>query len=477
MWYNFREATKGKNMRISTCIVLFMALVASTHPAEAKASPARTVTVDTRTSAGRMNLRLNGGNGYTPIARLSSGGWGTFIKPMADLHLPIVRTHDTILMDDGVKTVDIHMIFANFRADENSPDNYWFKQTDEYLGRAIKEGSKILFRLGESIEHGLVKYFVHPPEDFAKWARICSHIIDHYNNGWADGFHWNIEYWEIWNEPDVRPGCWTGTDEQFFDLYITAAKYLKEKHPGIKVGGAAFAGHRSLYEPFLATVAKVGAPLDFFSIHCYTDNCNWLAREMPRQIRELVDKYGFKKSELVLDEWHYFPCSWNGLENDQPYRKKAYEQLASVEAGAFAAAVMIGWQDSPLDIGCYYTTGPDAVGWGLIERSKRELTDSYWCFKAYCDLMRYPDRVKATAQEPLHALAGRDANGRVGVLVSGLRNRYGDITVQLDHAPKNVSLKAVDWNRQLAATPFKVEGTAVTFNQQGDSAVFLLEFE
>ena len=168
---------------------------------------------------------------------------------------------------------------------------------------------------------------------------------------------------------------------------------------------------------------------------------------------------------------------WKRLENDQPYRKKAYEQLATVEAGAFAAAVMIGWQDSPIDIGCYYTTGPDAVGWGLIERSKRELTDSYWCFKAYGDLMRYPDRVKAEAQEPLYALAGRDGNGRFGVLVSGFRNGWGDITVQLDHVPKDVSFKAVDWNLQLAAAPFKVDGTAVTFHQQGNSAVFFLEFE
>ena len=84
---------------------------------------------------------------------------------MENLHLPIVRTHDTILMEDGVKTVDIHMIFANFRADENNPDNYWFKQTDEYLARAVKDGAKILFRLGESIEHGLVKYFVNPPKN------------------------------------------------------------------------------------------------------------------------------------------------------------------------------------------------------------------------------------------------------------------------------------------------------------------------
>ena len=454
-----------------------LAAAACVQSADAKTPAARTVTVDTRASAGRMNPRLNGGNGYTPIARLGSGGWNVFIKPMENLRLPIVRSHDTILMDDGVKTVDVHMIFANFRADENNPDNYWFKQTDEYLGRAVKDGSKILFRLGESIEHGLVKYFVHPPEDFAKWARICSRIVDHYNNGWADGFHWNIEYWEIWNEPDLRPACWTGTDEQFFDLYVTTAKYLKEKHPGIKVGGAGFTGNRRIYAPFLAAVAKAGAPLDFFSFHMYSDNYNFLARELPRQVRELVDGHGFTKTELVLDEWHFFPCVWKRLENDQPYRKKAYEQLATVEAGAFAAAVMIGWQDSPIDIACYYTTGPDAVGWGLIERSKRELTDSYWCFKAYGDLMRYPDRVKAEAQEPLYALAGRDGNGRTGVLVSGFRNGWGDITVRLDHEPKEVSLKAVDWNLQLAAAPFKVDGTAVTFLQQGNSAVFLLEFE
>ena len=24
----------------------------------------------------------------------------------------------------------------------------------------------------------------------------------HHNEGWADGFNYGIEYWEIWNEPD-----------------------------------------------------------------------------------------------------------------------------------------------------------------------------------------------------------------------------------------------------------------------------------
>ena len=29
-------------------------------------------------------------------------------------------------------------------------------------------------------------------------------VIKHYNSGWANGYHYNIKYWEIWNEPDGR---------------------------------------------------------------------------------------------------------------------------------------------------------------------------------------------------------------------------------------------------------------------------------
>ena len=49
-----------------------------------------------------------------------------------------------------------------------------------------------------------------PPKDYAKWARICEHIITHYTEGWADGFNYKITYWEIWNEPE-NIQMWQGT--------------------------------------------------------------------------------------------------------------------------------------------------------------------------------------------------------------------------------------------------------------------------
>ena len=64
----------------------------------------------------------------------------------------------------------------------------------------------------------------------------------HYNEGWADGFEFGREYWEIWNEPDNRK-MWTGTHEQFFELYKVTANHLKQRFgDSIKIGGCAFSG-------------------------------------------------------------------------------------------------------------------------------------------------------------------------------------------------------------------------------------------
>ena len=92
-----------------------------------------------------------------------------------------------------------------------------------------------------SIEWGSKKYSSVVPPDLHKWAQICEHIVRHYNEGWNNGFHYGIEYWEIWNEPE-NPSMWQGTKEQFFELYRVAANHLKSTFPQLKVGGYAGCG-------------------------------------------------------------------------------------------------------------------------------------------------------------------------------------------------------------------------------------------
>ena len=73
--------------------------------------------------------------------------------------------------------------------------------------------------------------------DFEKWTAVAIGIIRHYNEAWADGFRHDIRYWEIWNEPENRPAMWTGTDNDYYRLYVTAARGIKKRFPELRVGG------------------------------------------------------------------------------------------------------------------------------------------------------------------------------------------------------------------------------------------------
>ena len=94
--------------------------------------------------------------------------------------LPFSRLHDVEYPYGSGEFVDIHCVFPDFDADETDPASYNFALTDLYIEAILAAGTKVIYRLGESIEHAPVKRHVHPPKDFAKWARIAEHIILHY---------------------------------------------------------------------------------------------------------------------------------------------------------------------------------------------------------------------------------------------------------------------------------------------------------
>ncbi len=178
--------------------------------------------------------------------------------------------------------VDMHAVFPDPAADPRDPESYDFKLTDTYLQAICDTGAGMVYRLGESIEHTRHKRYVHPPADPQRWAEACLGIIRHYNEGWADGFRHDIRYWEIWNEPENRPVMWTGTDEQYYRLYATAAKAIKAAYPDLQVGGPAVGAPGEVedgrlqatpfVEGFLRHCRTQQAPLDFFSWHIYTDD-------------------------------------------------------------------------------------------------------------------------------------------------------------------------------------------------------------
>ena len=265
-------------------------------------------------------------------------GWNDYsmFHYLKEAHIPYSRLHDTCGAFGKNLYVDIPNLFRDFDADENDPANYDFAFTDLLLAELVRNGVEPFFRLGVTIENKteIRKYRIFPPKDFAKWARICEHVVAHYNEGWANGFHYGITYWEIWNEADDRAVpeesfMWCGTFAEYCRLYEVTAKHLKAKFPSIKVGGPVSCGFYAA-EPgkplqvahdmpeddwrrkyavhfidcthqFLDHVRDTASPMDFFSFHSYSSS-DALLRQTACIALEL-ERRGLKGVELILDEW------------------------------------------------------------------------------------------------------------------------------------------------------------------------------
>ena len=106
-----------------------------------------------------------------------------------------------------VKAGNASIIFPDESADPEKPASYNFAATDNMLTAICASGAEVYYRIGRSWGAN-----VDPPHDFDKFANVVKHIAMHYNQGWANGFHLKIRYWEFWNEPGEI--FWTGTPEQ-----------------------------------------------------------------------------------------------------------------------------------------------------------------------------------------------------------------------------------------------------------------------
>ena len=322
---------------------------------------------------------------------------------------PSVRLHDIEYPFGAGEYVDVPCIFKNFDADESSPENYNFALTDEYIRQTLSVGAKIVYRLGVSIEHAPVKRHTYPPKDFAKWARICEHIIRHYNEGWANGHCWNIEYWEIWNEPDAESTkTWAGTQAQFIEFYAVAARHLKSCFPHLKVGGCGFTGsHPHNVSAFLHAVAKKSphVPLDFFSFHCYSCTPEKPLR-LWRHFRDVLNEVGYTDTEMALNEWNYMG-SWDKV--NQPIY---YPAMKDHRGACYYAAMLCAMQSmSDIATANYFEANVAKEFCGIFNVKEMRVsirngttmtpTKGFYAFKAFGDLYRMGGEAALNCDTPV----------------------------------------------------------------------------
>ena len=288
--------------------------------------------------------------------------------------------------------IDFQAFFPDFAASADNPASYRFELADRYLQAILDAGADVFFRLGYSEKHQRVD----PPDDYDRWTDVMLHVIRHYRDGWAKGHRWNIRYWEIWNKPSGEG--WTGTPDQYFRLYATVARRIKELDPSLMVGGPALGcpdplKDRVFAAAFIEYCQEHHLPLDFFSWHHYFTKPQEYV-ELARQHRRDLDAHGFKNAKLFLTEWGWYSG-----------RPTHLTDRATIDDAAADISAMVVLQDR-VDLAHFYV-GDAMAGhpWGLFDfvRNEDQVSarprKSYYAFKAYHELTLASRRLECQANQ------------------------------------------------------------------------------
>ncbi len=391
-------------------------------------------------------------------------------KYLTAANIPYSRLHDTGGAYGRSVFVDIPNLFRDFDADENDEVSYDFAFTDVLLSELMKAGVKPYFRLGVTIENypHIRAYRIYPPKDFSKWARICEHVIRHYNEGWANGFTYGIEYWEIWNEPDSKTErgsmMWLGTEEEYFDLYAVTAKHLKKCFGDtIKIGGFASCGFYAITDPeilaaekngtladlpeskqnliyfkeyferFLAFIKAENAPIDFFSYHSYDPVGNTLMHQA--YVEKTLEAMGYGDIEIHLNEWN---------------THHEVESMGTAAAAASSAAMMCAMQDTKMSVMNFYDARLGLSNYcGLFDPRWRRPFVTYDAFLSFGTLYALGTQVEVKgAEDGLYATAATD--GKENAIL--LANIGEAKEVSLDLSGKYYAYAALDDTRMKPVT-------------------------
>lgn len=369
---------------------------------------------------------------------------------------PYARLHDVEYPYGSGEFVDIPCVFKDFDSDENDPKSYNFALTDEYIKACLKVGAEPIFRLGVSIEHAPVKRYIYPPKDFMKWSRICEHIIRHYTEGWADGYHWDIRYWEIWNESDSCSwngrNMWLGTPEEFYELYSVSATYLKKCFPHLMIGGCGYTrGYNKFIENFFEYITKKSerVPLDFYSWHRYFVDVEDVISES-RRVDDLLSRYGYTETESIFDEWNYMR-DWN----DQ---SDSYHIIKNHIGAAFCGAVLCAMQTkTSIDVATYFEADVVKEWCGLFTVDKMSIGKTkasvaplkpFYAFKAFNELYKLKNEVALDCEDQNIQVAAASNGARAAAMAVNYQGEDCNAELELSNLPLGkYDIRIVDESR------------------------------
>jgi xylan 1,4-beta-xylosidase len=284
-----------------------------------------------------------------------------------ELGIRRVRFHG--LLSDHVGTLVRHdgrLLYSFFNA-----DRIW----DSLLAAGMQPFVELSFMPG-ALASGKKTVFnyagnVTPPKKTAQWAelirRLARHAVERY--GKREVRTWNFE---VWNEPNLK-AFWSGTQNQYFDLYAATARALKGVDSALRVGGPATSENAWLDE-FVDYTNRAKIPVDFITTHYYpTDPTQHVSDETEEQLaagRRAVLSEQASAARAVAGDLPLYYTEWNTSSNqrdplhDEPYAaafvtKTLLDVANTVDAYSF-------WTFTDIFEELYFPSLPFHGGFGLL---------------------------------------------------------------------------------------------------------------
>jgi xylan 1,4-beta-xylosidase len=157
-----------------------------------------------------------------------------------------------------------------------------------------------------------------PPKDPAKWNALIRAFVAHMKERYGED---EVKQWyfEVWNEPDLHNGFFTGSLDDYLALYKNTAEAVKAECPACRVGGPASASPYKFEEAFEQYVVANKVPADFVATHAYGVKQGFLDADgtagtildpapdavsgRMQHSRELLSHSGRPAMELHFTEW------------------------------------------------------------------------------------------------------------------------------------------------------------------------------
>jgi xylan 1,4-beta-xylosidase len=232
---------------------------------QTKAAPDRMISIDFNNTAGRLNTFFKECVG---AGRANEGLRADWQQQLAyvrkECGFKYIRMHG-LLTDD----------MAVYKEDKNGNPEYNFMYIDALFDFLQSIGMKPFVELGfmpGALASGNQTIFwwrgnVTPPKDYDKWAALIRALTNHFTERYGAN-EVKTWYFEVWNEPNLSPGFWSGTQQDYFKLYRYTAEAIKSVNREYRVGGPGTAG--AAWEPEMIEFChKNNVPIDFISTHAY----------------------------------------------------------------------------------------------------------------------------------------------------------------------------------------------------------------